>query len=392
MDTPSRILSIEDEDLVRQSMVARLGMHGYEMIEACDGREGLEIFRREKPDLVLCDLGLPEVDGFEVLEVISRISPDTPVIVVSGTADLGDAMEAVKLGACDFIAKPIFDMAVVTHAVDKALERVRLIRENQEYRQHLERTNKRLKESIRLLEEDETAARHIQFQLLPEPHARWNGFEFSHFLRTSTLLSGDFLDYFQIDDKRVGFYIADVSGHGVSSAFVTVVLKSLMNHLLDEFRHSRSDAILHPNQVLQFVNEDIVHRDFNKYLTMFYTVLDEEQRTMTFSNGGQFPPPILFDGKNSRFISDRNLPVGLFAEAEFESCTLDLPDSFVLALSSDGVLEVLAQEHMKDKESFLLEKVHSLDITIEQLVDVLGLEASEAPIDDITLLLAKKGN
>jgi putative nucleotidyltransferase with HDIG domain len=135
---PVRILTIDDEPMVRESIAAYLEDSGFQLLQAQNGREGLEIFRREKPDLILVDLRMPEVDGLDVLSAVRRESPGTPIIVVSGTGVLQDAIEALRRGAWDFVTKPISDMVVLEHAVSKALERSGLLRENAAYQTGLE--------------------------------------------------------------------------------------------------------------------------------------------------------------------------------------------------------------------------------------------------------------
>ncbi len=132
------ILTIDDEENIRDSFRLFLEDFDYRVVEAGNGREGLEVFQREQPDLVLCDLRMPEVDGLEVLEQIKERSPDTPIIVVSGTGVIGDAIEAIRRGAWNYLLKPIQDMSVLLHAIGQALERSRLIIENRAYQEHLE--------------------------------------------------------------------------------------------------------------------------------------------------------------------------------------------------------------------------------------------------------------
>lgn len=392
MSSPYRVLTIEDEETVRRSIVAYLEDSGFEMLEAENGRVGLEVFEQEHPDVVLCDLRMPEVDGLQVLAQIAADSPETPLIIVSGTGDMGDAIQALKIGAWDYITKPVQDLAVLEHSITKALERARLLRENREYREHLEQTNKRLQDSLRQLEDDESVARRMQFQLLPIPKMSFDGFVFEHYLRTSAYLSGDFVDYFMIDSDHLGFYIADVSGHGVSSAFVTVLLKSTMSHLLDQYRQSEHDIVLHPEQVLSEINKDIVQQRFGKYLTMFYVVVNTKTKTMNYSNGGQFPYPILHDNREARFLVDKNLPVGLFNDAEFNCNTIELPEKFSMAMFSDGVLELMPHERLEDKEARLLSHVDSADTSLQALVRALKLDEVESPLDDITLLTVNRGS
>ena len=132
------ILTIEDDRLVRKAIASYLQGLGHLVLQAGDGAEGLEIFRRAHPDLILTDLRLPKIDGMEVLSTVQKESPDTPVIIVSGMGTLEDAIKALKLGARDYVTKPITDMALLEHAAARALERVRLIKENRRYQSFLE--------------------------------------------------------------------------------------------------------------------------------------------------------------------------------------------------------------------------------------------------------------
>jgi two-component system, sensor histidine kinase and response regulator len=133
-----RILIIEDEVHVRESIESFLSDLGYRVLQEEDGKKGLEAFRSQQPDIILVDLRMPFVDGLDVLAAVTKESPHTPIIVVSGTGVLQDAIEALRLGAWDFITKPIYDMAVLEHSVEKALERAELIKENFRYKEYLE--------------------------------------------------------------------------------------------------------------------------------------------------------------------------------------------------------------------------------------------------------------
>lgn len=138
MASGAKILIIEDEPIMRKSIATYLGDSGYHMIQAEDGKKGFEMYQAEDPDLILLDLRMPGMDGLDVLSRVMTESPETPVIVVTGEGGMGDAVSALRLGAQDFITKPIMDMAILEHAAEKALEKARLLRENQEYREYLE--------------------------------------------------------------------------------------------------------------------------------------------------------------------------------------------------------------------------------------------------------------
>lgn len=134
-----RILIIDDERAILESFEEYLEDYGYDILTASSGREGMEIFKEEKPDLILVDLRMPEVDGLEVLKKVSASSPLTPLIVVSGTGNVGDAAQALQNGAWDYLLKPVENLSFLRHAVEKGLEKSRLKKENLQYKDYLEK-------------------------------------------------------------------------------------------------------------------------------------------------------------------------------------------------------------------------------------------------------------
>jgi serine phosphatase RsbU (regulator of sigma subunit) len=387
---PVRILTIDDEQLILEVIAAFLEDNGFEVLQATNGETGLELIRQGQPDLVLCDLRMPGLDGLKVLGAVTRDYPELPILVVSGLGGMSDAIQALKLGAWDYVTKPIEDMAILEHAITHALERARLRRENREHREHLEAVNAQLQLTLRRLQDDEAAARRIQFQLLPENNKLYRNYHFSRHVLTSQYLSGDFVDYFLIDGTHLGFYIADVSGHGVSSAFVTVMLKSYISRYRELYRQNRDRGILNPAETLSRLNREIFSCHMDKYLTMFYGVINWENNQLRYSSGGQFPFPILFDGETATFVGKKSLPIGLFDFASYQTETLQLPSRFTLVLISDGILETLPQISLRDKQAFLLEAVQGIDLNVENLLQALALDQSGLLPDDITLLLVEK--
>lgn len=387
MAAVASILTIDDEAGIRQNLAAYLEDCGYRTLTAADGSEGMEIFRRERPDVVLCDLRMPGMDGLEVLGHIRAESPDTPVIVVSGAGTLGDVVEALRQGAWDFLTKPVQDMEFLESAVGRALERARLARENREYRESLELAIKELRQTLSRLEEDEQAGRSLQFRLLPPDHQTVQGCVFSRRLYPSSYLSGDFVDYFALDSARVGFYMADVSGHGAASAFLTVMLRTLINQYRDAYRQDEEPTARHPERVLARLNHDLCSQHLGKYLTIFYGIIDLQRHTLTWSAGGQFPYPVLSDGEQPRFLDAPGFPVGLLEEADFTSHSIALPERFSLMLLSDGVLELLAGEQTNDVQELLLQRLRQSGLGMEAVTEVLGIDARRELPDDVTFLL-----
>lgn len=147
-----KILVIDDEIYIRDSVIGFLEDFGFDVIDAENGRIGLEKFEKHQPDLVLCDLRMPEMDGLEVLASVNGKNPKIPIIIVSGAGNISDTVEALRLGAWDYIIKPIQDMNVLYHAVNKAFERAEFIKEKHQYQKDLETANDELKVSLETLE------------------------------------------------------------------------------------------------------------------------------------------------------------------------------------------------------------------------------------------------
>jgi sigma-B regulation protein RsbU (phosphoserine phosphatase) len=390
MPAAARILTIEDESPIRDGIVAYLEDSGFTMLEASNGPAGLEIFRREHPDVVLCDLRLPGMDGLDILSIITAESPETPVIVVSGVSLLNYAVQALKRGAWDYVTKPIQDMAVLESAVRRVIEHAGLLRQNREYREHLEALNREMTLTLKQLQEDEEAGRMIQFQLLPEDRRRFGGYTFRRRLYPSMYLSGDFVDYFPIDDRHVGFYMADVSGHGAASAFVTVMLRTLIIQYRDALWQSVDDTVLQPQRTLQRLNRDLCSQNLDKHLTLFYGVIDLEQNTLRYSNGGQFPYPLQYDGCAVRTLECPGRPLGLFEDAEFRVWQHTLPDECVLVLVSDGVLELMPEATMLKRYSALLAGTQGMDRVLDEMTTGLDVLADKHLPDDIAFLVISR--
>jgi len=135
---PAKILVIDDQEALRVTYRDFLEDLGYVVFDAASGRHGLELAAREQPELILLDLYMPELDGLATLEVLRKTAPDIPVIVISGTDDIRDVVEALRRGATDYLTKPILSLDVLSHAVSSGIERGRLKSLQQSYQQSLE--------------------------------------------------------------------------------------------------------------------------------------------------------------------------------------------------------------------------------------------------------------
>lgn len=385
------ILIIDDDVSEKNPVIDVLEGAGHRLITTDNGDKGINAFREKKPDIILCDINMQSKKGHDVLSIVHEERPNTPFIVISAASCIHEAVDALRKGAWDYIIKPMTDVDSLMHAINKALERCKLLQENERYRERLEVANEELSKNLATLEEDQEAGRCVQFQLLPEKKQKIGHFHLDHYIMPSLYLSGDFVDYFSIDDHTLGFYIADVSGHGAPSAFITVLLKSLVNHFVLRYGAHTNDMIINPGKLLHWLSQDILRAKLGKYLTMVYGVIDEDKNTLTYSVGGHFPNPIIKTGEGAEYLKGSGFPIGVFDKAVYENHSIELPNSFELFMFSDGVLELLPQENLEEKERYLLSMVGTPNSSIDYILKEIDIEKYQAIPDDVTILTLKRG-
>jgi serine phosphatase RsbU (regulator of sigma subunit) len=383
------VLLVDDDEGIRRAFERLLATAGFRVLLAEDGAQGLAVLRSAAPDAVLVDLNMPGLSGLDVLTQASAESPDTPVIVISGTGVINHVVQALRRGAWDYVTKPVEDSHLLVQAVRRALEKSSLLRENREQRARLETLNRQLTEAVDELRADQEAGRRVQFQLLPPDGVSFGPYTFARRLFPSQYLSGDFVDYFALDDTHVGMYMADVSGHGAASAFVTAMVTALISRYREALTRGESDIMLSPERLLESLNRDLDLRKTRKHVTMLYGVFDLPAGVMRFASAGQFPFPVISDGQRAHSIECSGRPLGLFGEARYSLHEVSLARVRRLLMVSDGILELLTGESGENRleplKALLLEGAD-----LDGIVQGLGLGLGVRCRDDITLLLVER--
>lgn len=382
------VLVIDDEKNVRKSLAEYLSTYNYHVVSAATGEEGIDRFHSSIPDLVLCDLDMPDMNGLDVLCHILRESPEHPVIVLASDEGTDDVVEAMRMGISDYLMKPIDNMEMLKLSMANSLKRARLVSQNNRYRKNLELINKELEERVEIFHHDQQAGRHVQMSLLPESPKSLCNYQFAHCIIPSLYLSGDSVDYKPISRSKVMFYIADVSGHGSSSAFVTVLLRFRMEQLRREYIRNRFIGRLSPASMLESLNKDMLETGLDKHITLVMGILDRSSNKLTYSVAGHYPLPILLESSWAKFLELRqhSFPLGLVDEAEYVEERISLPGPFTLVMFSDGILETLDMHKIEDKESFLLRAVTQSKGEFNRLKSCLNMENLVNVPDDIAVM------
>ena len=356
-----------------------------------DISEAIAAIKTKRPAVVALDLPLDLMQDkfFALLSLDSA----TAYIVILPEVNPREVAKFFHQNASDVLIKPFAENRF-QEAIERASEFKSLIRQNLEYRQQLEQANRELNDSLHLLELDQIAGSQIQNSLLPPTPLQKDKYEIAYRISPSLYLSGDFVGYNILYDRYLVFYVADVSGHGSSSAFLTVLLKFVFSRLLKRHKANKDlDAMsMAPKGFIEHINRQIMALDLDKHLTIFAGSLDMQKNILRYSVASHMPMPVLISNGGIQTLKGRGKPVGIFSKCSWEVQEIELPDKFLLALVSDGVLELLPGKSLKENEKFISDSVSQSDESIEDICERLGVSKTkkDAP-DDVTVLTLRKG-
>jgi sigma-B regulation protein RsbU (phosphoserine phosphatase) len=283
---PEKVLIVDDSVDNRRLLVRTLQKSGFELAEAANGKEALSRTREFYPDLILLDIMMPELDGYQVCETL-KSDPDTadiPVIFLSAKTETQDKIKGLEIGGVDYITKP-FDRGEVLARVRTQLKLRSLMKE--------------ILEKQKRLDEDLRAAAAIQASLLPQQLPELDGFACAWKFVPCDLMGGDIFNILPLDEEHLAIYMVDVSGHGVPAAMVTVsVSQMLQAHggcLKRKIDVPPYYKIASPQKVLQALDREYPLERFNKYFTIVYLIVDVVRGRVVYSNAGH-PAPLLLHG------------------------------------------------------------------------------------------------
>ena len=266
------ILLVDDQPANLQVLMNTLERLGCKLLVAKNGETALTIAQKVRPDLILLDIMMPGIDGFEVCRRL-KANPDTekiPVIFLSALGDTGDKVRGLQLGAVDYVAKP-FQPEEVIARVNTHLTIHRLNREVQQQRDELEHELKVVSE--------------LQRNLLPERLPQVHGLKLAVHYETSRYAGGDYYDFMMLPGGLLAVLVADAEGHSAPAAVMMAMTCAL-------FR-SCSTGLNEPDRVLSFINENLCKVNRESFVTAVYAVYDTARRALRIACAGH-PLPILY--------------------------------------------------------------------------------------------------
>lgn len=412
MNPQGTLLLVEDDATYRAMLRRYLEPRGFTVFTACDGAQALEKVRQRRFDLVLLDVVLPDTSGLELLRTLREsYSPtELPIVMATGQNQSSDVVEALRLGANDYLTKP-FDYPVVLARVQTQLQLKQSVDQIRSLEQQLKKQNEELLHVNRQLRDDLEAAARVQMSLLPTTLPSVPGVSFAYRFRPCQTLAGDLLNVIVVDEERLALHVLDVVGHGVASALLAVMVSRVLNRLtqpsrsgpLNEGRLSRVQPgadnplvagkfALGPAEIADHLNREFAwDARVEQYFTLLFGFLNWKTREFRYVAAGH-PGPILLPREgHGQVIRTSGFPIG-FTDRAYEEQSITLKPGDRLYLYSDGLTEARNSDREPLEEDRLigtLEEVRTAPLpqTLDVLVNVAERwSGATGPHDDISLL------
>ena len=385
---PIKILSVDDENdlelLLTQYFRRKIRKGEYDFHFAHNGLEALTMLLKEKDfDIILSDINMPEMDGLTLLTKINEMqNPALKCIMVSAYGDMGNIRQAMNNGAFDFATKPI-DLDDLSLTIEKAIEHIQYIKTMQ--KEHNELTG---------IKGDLAVAREIQQAILPRifppvPEEAVH-MDIAASMNAAKDVGGDFYDFFRIDDDRIGFTIADVSGKGVPAAIFMAVCRTLI----------RATGIrgVSPSECISYSNDLLSQESVNyMFVTIFYGIYNIRTGEVTYTNAGHNPPYLMkANGTVEILPMSKDIVAGAINGFQFSEETFQLERGDTLLLFTDGVTEAIdpdENEYDNERLKKLLQQCGKLscqEIVDAVKADVKAFAGNAEQSDDITLMAMKR--
>jgi sigma-B regulation protein RsbU (phosphoserine phosphatase) len=310
-----KILAIDDQRLNLRILESSLSREGFTIFTAQDGEKGYQLARREKPDLIILDVMMPGLSGFDVIARLKKdpVTHDIPVIFLTARNEIDAKLEGFELGAVDFITKP-FNIAEV-----KARVRIHL----------------KLRLATRALVRQQAAqlaqVRAAQESLLLSP-ADLPAAGFDVCYEALQEAGGDFYDVAEISPGIFSYFVADVSGHDLGAGFITPSVKALVKQNCRPV-YGAAESVRLINQVLVEI------LPLEKYLTAVFVRLNRRKGELEVVNAGH--PPMLLVPRDGvpRLVEQPGDILGMFPRAQYFSRLVKVKAGDRFFLLSDGLLE-----------------------------------------------------
>ncbi|MGD2036556.1 MAG: SpoIIE family protein phosphatase [Desulfobacterales bacterium] len=367
------LLLVDDNPTNLQVLYQTLETTGCKLLVAKNGETALSIAQKASPDLILLDIMMPDIDGFEVCRRL-KDNPDTagiPVIFLSALTDTKDKVQGLQLGAVDYVSKP-FQPDEVIARVNTHLTIHRLKREVEQKKD--------------ALEDELKAASDVQCRLLPKKLPKIAGLKLAVHYETSLYAGGDYYDIAKLADNRWGFLVADAEGHSAPAAVMMAMTCAL-------FR-SYPEPPAEPGELLFFLNQHLCKVADPSFVTALYIVYDADHRHLKIARAGH-PPPMIYrsaEKKAVEYSCSGVFPMGVDPYDQVPVAEAELQPGDRILMYTDGITERFSMDGNTYGEERLLRQLEGGgNIQPEELLTAIMKDvdafANGRPADDDQALL-----
>ncbi|HUI90710.1 MAG TPA: SpoIIE family protein phosphatase [Chitinivibrionales bacterium] len=340
-------------------------------------------------DVFVFDYWLGAKTGLDLLRAVIAKNIRIPVIMLTGHGDREIDMEAMKVGAADYLVKGKIDAATLERSIRYAIEHAKVLEELRASRDSLRKTSLELEKALAGINEELEMARRVQKSMLPPTVETRPGFDCSAVFLPTGFVGGDMYDVVHLSDTHVAFLILDVCGHGVPAALISAMAKVSFARYLPKNPS--------PMAVFSQVNAELCSfMPEGRYATGFLAVLDVKKKELLFSRAGHPPAALASPQKGSVDYLTTGAPlIGAFADSEFEQASVAVAAGDVMVLYTDGLMESVNEKNerypMKEMEEIMLNAGNkSADAIGKAIISSLKKFAGKTlQHDDITVLVMK---
>ncbi|NNC89057.1 MAG: SpoIIE family protein phosphatase [Akkermansiaceae bacterium] len=379
-----KALIVEDDRATRTRVLAYLEEWGFEGIPAPNGEEAWAAVQKEDVPLIITDWKMPRADGIELVRRIREREKQggfSYIILLTSKNEKKDIVQGIEAGADDFITKP-FDKGELRARINAGERILNLERELERQNTELAAANREIMAANARMSKSLLAAAQIQQSYLPSQLPKTDRARFAWRYVPCDELAGDTLNIVPLNDRYVGVYIVDVSGHGVPAALLSVHLSRIFTRRdgADSIvmrKNGKGQVPVPPREVVAKLNEkfaqDLSGRSESEYFTLLYGVLDLESREFRYTSAGHPGPVVVSHGK-AELRSASPPAVGFFPEAEFREECVQLDKGDRMYFFTDGSFELTNPAGEQFGTDRLLSQLgstcdQSLDKSLEQVME-----------------------
>ena len=371
--TTGTILLVEDEFNIAKLFSFNLTRAGFKCEVAKNGKEGLEMADKIRPDLIISDVMMPEVDGYEFRKHLLENSElkQIPFVFLTAKGEEEDILQGYDLEIEDYIIKTSSPKVVIAKvsAILKSLE----------------------KERVKVVDEVQKAADNMGAKVVPDEFPKLEGFSITHWhLPYKNIPGGDFIDYIKMDDDHLAIILGDVMGKRWGAWYFAVAYAGYVRSAARFVLESSHEYL--PSHILQKVNESVYkdERISEVFITLSVIIIDKKNMVAKYAGAGDLP--IIYKSQQVRRVESKGVLLGFSKSGEYEDIEIKMNSGDELFLATDGIIEARNKAgDLYQEERFMnfLGSLNPEEDSIEQIKKEIFTFAENELEDDVSVIAIK---